>query len=295
MGDDRDMSHYLSPATFEQWKIVSYAVWQLETAPLTGAIHFQGYVELSSPTALSTIQRKLGRGVHVERSIAGRSSNRAYCTKEETRRAGPWEFDRNPDVHSGGGQGARNDLRAYLDRIKAGATDPELIDEFPELWFRNSRFASQVRSAFRKRRAVKPDVVVLFGAAGSGKSRYAHEQAPDAYRKLPGKWWDGYAGQPDVILDDFYGEDDFKYAEWLKLTDWYDYSAEIKGGVVAVNPTRIFITSNQHPREWFAAVPAYTQAAFFRRITRIVRFDEDGSQEEIDPQTFVRDVRRGGA
>jgi len=31
-----------------------------------------------------------------------------------------------------------------------------------------------------------------WGKAGSGKTRRAVEQYPDAYMKLSNKWWDGY-------------------------------------------------------------------------------------------------------
>nr|WPR18710.1 MAG: replication polyprotein [Owegonang virus 17] len=288
--------------TFAEWVSCVFAVFQLEHAPSTGAAHYQGYCEFSSPLSLSTIKRHLGRDVHVEKAVADRQKNVVYCTKEESRAEGPWEFIRpgaqNP--HVGGGQGSRNDIAEFRDAIIGGMGDEQLWAAFPGLMARYPGMVRDVRRAHAPRRRVKPEVYIFFGAAGTGKSRLVNELAPDAYRKVPGKWWDHYCGEPDVVMDDFYGGEQFPYAEFLKLTDWYDYMAECKGGMVKVNPKRIFITSNRHPREWYAAVPEYDQLAFFRRITEIKRYGEDGTVEPWLPPHLEREahdllVQYGGA
>lgn len=262
-------------AAMREWCACTYYVFQLEKAPTTGTLHAQGYVELSTPSKLATIKRVLGRRVHVEMAIASREQNRAYCTKTEGRAegagAGPWEFIRNPENHELQlrGQGARSDIAAFRDAIMRGDTEIDLLAHFPELMARYPRFLDTVRRISAPRRDWRPEVIICWGDAGSGKSRYAHDQAPDAYRKADGVWWDGYAGQPDVIMDDFYGAESFPYVQFLKLVDYYDYIAPVKGAMVRVNPRRIFITSNRSPHEWYAAVPSYEQWAFFRRISRI--------------------------
>lgn len=42
-----------------------------------------------------------------------------------------------------------------------------------------------------------------WGATGLGKSRLVREKYPDAYIKGNNIWWDGYDGQPDVIIEEF--------------------------------------------------------------------------------------------
>jgi hypothetical protein len=131
---------------------------------------------------------------------------------------------------------------------------------------------SDVRAAQRSAVRDPPEVHIYFGDAGTGKSRLAHELAPAAYGKVRGMWWDMYQGESDVIMDDFYGPDDYAYAEFLKLTDRYPYKAQIKGGMVHVHPRRIFLTSNKHPRDWYCFLPEYNARAFFRRVTKILEF-----------------------
>ena len=49
-----------------------------------------------------------------------------------------------------------------------------------------------------------PEVWVLWGPSGTGKSRWVAATWPDAFWKSPeSKWWDGYSGQETVVLDDF--------------------------------------------------------------------------------------------
>lgn len=279
--------------TFQEWVSCVYAVFQLERAPSTGRLHWQGYCEFSSPLSQATIKRHLGRTVHIEKAGGTREHSRVYCTKEDTRVEGPWEFIRNPagNPHVGGGAGTRNDIRMFRDAIIAGSDDVSLWANYPDLMARYPGMVRDVRRAHAPRRRAKPQVYIFFGAAGTGKSRTVNDLAPDAYRKVPGKWWDHYRGEPDVVMDDFYGGDQFPYAEFLKLTDWYDYMAECKGGMVKVNPTRIFITSNRHPREWYAACPEYDQLAFFRRITEIKRYNEDGTVEPWLPPHVAAEAR----
>nr|AIR91896.1 Replicase-associated protein [Melon chlorotic mosaic alphasatellite] len=70
----------------------NYIVFQEEQCSSTGRKHIQGYVNLKRPQRFSFLKNKFGDGVHLEIAKGSASSNRNYCTKDDTRTSGPWEF-----------------------------------------------------------------------------------------------------------------------------------------------------------------------------------------------------------
>lgn len=89
----------------------------------------------------------------------------------------------------------------------------------------------------------------LYGKTGCGKSRLARELAPFAYNKMCNKWWDGYCGEGDVIIDDF-DKDHAVLGHHMKIwSDRYGFTGEYKGGARCFRPKRIIVTSNWSPEE----------------------------------------------
>ena len=71
------------------------------------------------------------------------------------------------------------------------------------------------------------------GPSGTGKSRKAHEEFPNAYRKMMNDWWDGYQQQKAVILEDI---DPFHVKMGYNLKIWsdrYPFTASVKGSAIA--------------------------------------------------------------
>lgn len=104
------------------------------------------------------------------------------------------------------------------------------------------------------------------GPPGSGKSMRVRQLAPTAYIKSHNKWWDGYQGEEDVIIDDV---DETWEALGSHLKTWvdhYPFRAEYKGGSMMIRPKRIFVTSNFWPGTLFIKLPAITQDAITRRF-----------------------------
>jgi len=87
--------------------------------------------------------------------------------------------------------------------------------------------------------------VWIWGKPGTGKSRFARFLTSDThYDKSCNKWWDGYQGQQEVIIDDFEPTHSV-LAHHLKLwTDRYRLTAETKGSSASIRPKRIIVTSN---------------------------------------------------
>lgn len=112
------------------------------------------------------------------------------------------------------------------------------------------------------------EVWVFYGPTGTGKSRAAHEMAPDAFWLRQASsgvgWWCGYNGETDVIIDEFYG-----WLQWsflLRLLDRYPLVVETKGSSVNFVGRRIIITSNTSPVQWYARMAYATLARRFHRV-----------------------------
>lgn len=92
-----------------------------------------------------------------------------------------------------------------------------------------------------------------------------------AYIKDPRtKWWDGYMGQENVIIDEFRGTIDITHL--LRWLDKYPVRVEVKGGSVPLCARRFWITSNLDPRMWYPELDDDTKEALLRRLGVIVYF-----------------------
>ena len=91
------------------------------------------------------------------------------------------------------------------------------------------------------------------------------------YIKSANKWWDGYAGEKEVLLDDLAPKHeclDYHIKIWA---DHYPFKAETKGGNMDIRPERIHITSQYTPEEIFKD-PKTVQA--IRRRFRVTHMSE---------------------
>lgn len=84
----------------------------------------------------------------------------------------------------------------------------------------------------------------IVGDTGIGKSRYVRETYGDkVYAKQMNKWWDGYAGEEVVLIDDF----DLAgqcLGHYLKIwADCYSFLAEVKGGTIRPVINTFIVTS----------------------------------------------------
>ena len=92
---------------------------------------------------------------------------------------------------------------------------------------------------------------MFHGPSGSGKTRSANEEMPNAYTKTgPQKWWDGYDGHEDVIMDDLRSSH-IEFTELLMILDRYEKRIECKGGSRQLRAKRIIVTSIFSPEEMY--------------------------------------------
>ena len=239
-----------------------FLAYQREQCPETGRLHWQGYVCFANPMGLKGVKRFLPTA-HWEVRRGSHEDALDYVTKERTRVQGTSPVIRGEPPK----QGKRSDLEDFTRAAIGGATDRELLDDFPVSFLRYGRALGGIRLACLEDRSWKTITIVLHGPTGCGKSRWAHETFPKAYTKDPTKWWNEYVGQPVVIFDEFYGQLQHEYM--LKLMDRYPLLVEIKNGYTRFCSKLLIITSNAEPTDWYSGLTergVNWKPQFFRRI-----------------------------
>lgn len=89
----------------------------------------------------------------------------------------------------------------------------------------------------------------IWGPPGVGKSHKVRTMEPSLYLKAQNKWWDGYAGQEAVLLDDL-DKGGQCLGHYMKIwTDKWAATGECKGSTIPLNYKRFYVTSNYCPAE----------------------------------------------
>jgi len=265
------------PTCLEDWFTthgMEYAVAQKEEGA-EGTPHIQAYVHFKNARAFSTIKTIFQRA-HIEKANGTPAQNKTYCTKEEGRLEGPWEFGTMPE------QGKRSDLVEVQKALDAGMTMPELAEKHFSSFVRYHRSFREY-SLLRARRVSEPKtILVLWGSTGTGKTRYCFEtfDISKTYWKTKNsgsqQFWDGYSGEEVIVVDEFYGWLTFDFM--LRFIDRYPVNLEIKHGTVPLSARTIVFTSNKHPRDWYpnSKYGWDDSNPLRRRITEIREFSISG-------------------
>lgn len=210
----------------------------------SGTPHLQGYVYFQNAVRLSSVKALLGARMHLELAKGSVEQNIAYCSKDGN------HIQTGEAPMSNSEKGAK-EKRRYEDAW-ISAQEGKLEDIDADLRVRHYHTLKRIhldKIAERDLEDTTAQMHWYYGPAGTGKSRKAREEMPEAYLKMCNKWWDGYVDQPDVLIDDF----DIAHqvlAHHLKIwADRYPFMAEIKGGSKKIRPTRIIVTSNYHPKD----------------------------------------------
>lgn len=265
-------SDYSQLSDLQQHVQFQYMIYQLEKESTE---HIQGYVQFRS-----SIRRKQVSGLLTRASLrparGSQSQNISYCSKSETRLSGPFVFGTPKN------QGKRTDLDEVISDVKQGRTIHQIALDHPKqfIHYHSGIKAYKFewdRSSTKDWREV--EVAVFYGETGTSKTRNALEYATS--RKLDyymldmanKVWFDGYGGEPLLIIDDFYGW--IPCGHLLRLLDGYQCRLEIRCGFTWAKWTKVVITSNKHPFEWYKEISNDQQAALKRRLDSIFFYQKD--------------------
>ncbi len=240
-----------------------------------GTMHIQGAVEFRLSCRSTAVSRELARA-HVE--VRGGTPQQAwdYCVKDPNLPIGT----ERRSVESGTrprGQGTRTDIEELVHHARTNGSIRDAIDHYPAAYFRYYRNYAHVREVVRPPRNVDDgvQVVLYWGAPGTGKTRKAYEENPGAYMVplMQGGtvWYDGYNGEEVIIMDEFEGG--MPLTSLLRLLDRYPIKVPVKGGFTEYTPKKIILTSNRNYDEWYNWIGREVkQAALRRRFTEILHF-----------------------
>lgn len=228
---------------------------QLEQGERTGYRHWQCVVSFTQKKSLAQVRSCLpGTGFYEPtRSDAAR----AYVWKEETRIGEPFEFGR---------LSVRRNNQTDWDSVLSAAKRGEFSEIPSDILVRYYGSLCRISADFAVPTAIERSCKVYWGDTGVGKSRRAWAEAGvSAYCKDPrSKFWCGYRGETDVVIDEFRGGIDV--AHLLRWLDRYPVRVEIKGGSRILAAQRFWITSNIPPEQWYPDLDAATVSALLRRL-----------------------------
>lgn len=235
----------------------------------SGTPHLQMYVEFKANNGktMSAVKKffKTDR-LHIEERRGTPVQASEYCKKEE-------DYVEFGEIAQ---QGQRTDWKMAFEMIRDGMSIQDVIAIQPQL-------LPCIRALERMRQIAKCDpierdvkVIIAYGDAGAGKSKFFWDMDQDLFSKPNGEWWDGYCGEDSVLLDDFYGG--IMYSEFLKVLDRYKLRVPVKGGFVGARWKNVFITSNEEPSKWYkhGMTPALK-----RRINECYKLVTNGEMTQV--------------
>lgn len=215
-------------------ELLTYIVYGEEVGT-DGTPHYQGYVCFINRKRFSTVKNHMPRA-HLERMKGTPFEASEYCKKDGN-------YHESGELPKGPSLRMKRNWEEAFDLAKEGK-----FEEIPR------NLLVPYYHAFKRIFQDNPPQVDdndhtcgfwVWGRTGFGKSDLAKQLCPKAFKKRKNKWWDGYKGEPNVIIEDVgrfqvtHGfSDDLK-----EFADHYAYPVEHKGTTVLIRPKRIIVTS----------------------------------------------------
>lgn len=205
---DRDWD----PEDFWGNEHILFFIGQLELCETTGQVHWQTYVELDAPyTGKWLLKRMKVKGFAWFRPTLGtQAKNIVYCSKEESKLGDTITLGKKCD------QGSREDLYELREMIKSGEPVEKIVDRCFVSYLRYHGGIDKAIKHLKPKNSRPPprkmNVILNWGVTGAGKSHEAYNCGRDYYDKnlstTGAKYWDDYAGEEVLIIDDFSGQID---------------------------------------------------------------------------------------
>lgn len=238
---------------------IAYLRGQAEIGESTGYSHWQILAVAERKISCSGIKRLFCSQAHCELSRSEAADE--YVWKESTRVEGSqFELGTKP---------IRRQVSTDWERVWEAAKAGDIMAIPASVRVQHYRTLRTIHGDYSQTVGMQRVCFVFYGPTGTGKSRRAWDEAGmDAYSKDPrSKFWDGYRGEENVVIDEFRGSIDISHV--LRWFDRYPVRVEVKGSSTPLCAKRVWITSNLHPMDWYKDLDATTYLALERRLTVI--------------------------
>lgn len=221
-----------------------YLVQQEELCPSSGRVHWQGFVVLEVKKALGFFKKVLPCA-HFEIMRGSLDEAADYCC--DPRKRAPGGLLLEDGVRPLYGDIAR--AQSTKDRYKV-AFDNAVSGSFeniePSMLIRHYGNIMKIHTMFGKKpEPIKSELcpgVWLVGAPGSGKTTLV-QQFKHFSKSAENKWFDGYANEQCIVIDDFAPFHVSQTNILKQLGHQYPFQAESKGATLWVRPLACIVTS----------------------------------------------------
>jgi len=215
--------------------------------------------------------KKLNERIHFEIMRGSFDQNDAYCSKQGSL----VEYGDKP--RQGVAKAPSRTAEMFVDIIDHKMSKYDAMIKYKHIYAKSYKAISHCMGVQPDPPAYKPkDVTVVWGKTGVGKSRRAREYLTEMAKvkyfvktPLSGKWWDGYRGEPGVIIEEFSSEQ-MSIEEFLILTDCYPTQVQVKGDSVTFAPEHIVVTAQHEPAKWYSFITEDKREALMRRINQVI-------------------------
>ena len=290
---------------FKSIDFIDYVCFQYEKGELYGNLHLQGFMHFHDTMEFNHV-RALFPTMHLDKCEGKNFECREYCMKTATKVDGYDFFEHGVLIEAQ----QRSDIYGFKDRLKEGATNAELLDEYPHLTINSYNKLNALRNDIKREQfeniTRKVHVTYIYGKADTGKTTYAQRVLKIPHKEIckiadygSGKF-DEYQTQDIILFDEFDGQ--------ILMTKMNDY---LDGEPICLPAryqnkqacyTQVFIISNYPLAEQYLKERADGKEpsfkGFTRRIHEIIHIPERNVYiwERGEPsEQVVAELERQGA
>lgn len=257
-----------------------------EICPDTKKAHWQGVINTWKKIRPSALRKKFAEEdperdppYYLEPSFAKDSRE---CVAYAKKCGNKYGYDVEEDGTFVSEAGQRTDIEDAVNYLKISGWDKNFARSHSEAFVKYHKGFSALWNEIQPERDFMPNAHYISGPTGIGKSSSIYKHFEKKFGKgsiyimsdLTGKWWDGYRGQPVVIVNEFQHDEktDWNTKNILNLLDRYPHQVQVKNGWTPFLAKYIIFSSNFSYDDNFKNVATEHQKAIFRRFCKIVSY-----------------------